>query len=87
MKPIESKKITIIWANDGWCYLPQLKIRQRFTEKLYFCESWEGVIAIPENIETIDWALYSKEPKVWREQNEVFSVMKKSKAKQVGMTS
>jgi hypothetical protein len=83
MKPIESKKVTLIWANDGWCYIPQLKIRQRFTEKLYHYEEWSGVIAMPENIETTEWVLYSKEPRVWKEQNEVFSLKRKTKAMQV----
>jgi hypothetical protein len=81
-KPIESKKVTLIWSNDGWCYIPQLNLRQRFTEKLYYSEEWKGVIALPEHIETIEWALYSREPKVWREQNEVLSLKKKAKSKQ-----
>jgi len=86
MKAIESKQITLIWANDGWCYIPQLKIRQRFTDKLYYQEDWTGVIAMPENIETTDWVLYSKEPRIWQEQGDVFSIAKKSKAKRAGMT-
>jgi hypothetical protein len=69
----ESKKITLIWANDGWCYVPQLKMRRRFTETHYTQEDWNGIIAIPQHIETIEWVLYSKAPLVWSENNEIFS--------------
>ena len=30
-KPIESKNVTFIWGNDGWCYIPELTKRQRFS--------------------------------------------------------
>jgi len=73
-KPIESKNVTLIWANDGWCYIPELKIRQRFTETHYTSEEWVGVIAMPENIEQITWALHSKEPRVWQENEEIYSL-------------
>jgi len=77
MKPIESKEVTLIWANDGWCYIPELRIRQKFTEKYYYNEDWSGVIALPEYIENITWVLYSKEPRVWQEKgaqyNEIYS--------------
>lgn len=73
-KPIESKNVTLIWANDGWCYIPQLKIRQRFTETHYTCEEWVGVIAMPEYIEEITWSLHSKEPRIWQENGEIYSL-------------
>jgi hypothetical protein len=66
-KPIEIKKVMMIWGNDGWCYIPQLKLRQKFTETLFTQEKWDGVIAIPENIETINRYVYSLSPLVWRE--------------------
>jgi hypothetical protein len=69
--PIESKKVTLIWANDGWCYIPQLKLRQRFDTK-YFFEEWDGVIALPEYVETVNWSLISLAPRSWREQGEGF---------------
>ena len=25
-------EVTLIWSSDGWCYIPQLKIRQKFFE-------------------------------------------------------
>ncbi len=73
-KPIGSKNVTLIWANDGWCYIPQLKLRQRFTETHYTCEEWVGVIAMPHHIEQVTWALHSKEPRVWQENEEIYSL-------------
>jgi len=72
-KPIESKNVTLIWSNDGWCYIPQLKIRQKFTETQYYREDWHGVIAMPEYIEQVNWILYSKEPLTWQENEDFFS--------------
>jgi hypothetical protein len=25
-------QVTLIWSSDGWCYIPQLKIRPKFFE-------------------------------------------------------
>jgi hypothetical protein len=74
-----AKKTTLIWGNDGWCYIPELKIRQRFTEKKYYQEDWEGVIAMPENIEFTQRAVLSKEPLIWQEDSETYSTIKKKK--------
>lgn len=46
-------ELTIIWGNDGWCYIPQLKIREKFQTNDYIQEDWDGVIAIPEHIDTM----------------------------------
>lgn len=73
-KPIESKNVTLIWSNDGWCYIPQLKLRQRFTETHYTHEEWVGVIAMPEYIEQVTWALHSKDPRIWQENDELYSL-------------
>ena len=70
--PIETKKLNLIWGNDGWCYIPDLRIRQKFTENKYFREKWDGVIAMPEYIENITWTLYSRSPLVWRESGNEF---------------
>ena len=48
-------KVTLIWANDGWCYIPQLSIRRKVTEAQYIKEVWDGVIAMPEYIEEVIW--------------------------------
>jgi hypothetical protein len=71
-KPIDSKQLNLIWGNDGWCYIPQLKLRQKFTETLFTQEKWDGVIAIPENVETINRHVYSLSPLVWREKGSHF---------------
>jgi hypothetical protein len=73
MKALESKNVTMIWAEDGWCYIPELHLRQKFNETHYYREDWSGIIAMPEYIEKVTWALYSKEPRVWREDGEVYS--------------
>jgi hypothetical protein len=65
--PIQKTKTTFIWGSDGWCYVPELKLRQKYTENRYLFDSWEGVIAPPLNIETVDWYLYSQAPRCWRE--------------------
>uniref|UniRef100_A0A6C0JWL4 Uncharacterized protein n=1 Tax=viral metagenome TaxID=1070528 RepID=A0A6C0JWL4_9ZZZZ len=75
-KPIESRKVTLVWGNDGWCYIPQLSIRRKFTESLYYKEDWLGVIAMPEYIEEIEWTKYPNG--MWKENNEVFSLGKQS---------
>lgn len=43
----------MIWGNDGWCYIPELTIRRKFTETGNIQEAWSGVIALPEHIETL----------------------------------
>jgi len=67
-KPLKSMKVTLIWGNDGWCYMPELLMRQKFTETTYFFEKWSGIIAPPQFVEEVTWTLYSERPRVWREQ-------------------
>jgi len=67
MKPIESREVTLIWARDGWCYIPQIKLRQKFTETLFYLEPWHGVIGLPCSVEQVQLAVYSKEPRIWEE--------------------
>lgn len=47
--------MTLIWANDGWCYIPQRKLRRKLTETGCLSQPWDGVIAIPEYIEETTW--------------------------------
>ena len=65
-------EITLIWSSDGWCYIPQLKIRQRFFEnKQIQKETWDGIIAMPKHVETIPWTLFlkqSEQPEIWSQQ-------------------
>jgi hypothetical protein len=67
MKPIESRDVTLIWARDGWCYIPQIKLRQKFTETNFYLESWNGVIGLPCSVEQVQLVVYSKEPRIWEE--------------------
>jgi hypothetical protein len=55
-------------------------MRQRFTEKKYYREDWDGVIAMPEHIEVIERSVLTKEPLVWQEGSEIFSTMKPKKS-------
>lgn len=70
--PIDSKVVTIIWGNDGWRYIPELKIRDKFTQTRYYIEAWEGVIALPEHVEKVNWTLYSHRPRLWKEDEEIY---------------
>lgn len=72
-KPIKTTLITRIWANDGWCYIPELSIRQRFfylDEDLYRLEheSYNGIIPFPEHSELLTHFLFSEDPLSWAEQ-------------------
>ena len=74
LKPLKSVNATFLWGNDGWCYIPELKIRQKFTETEYIFENWDGVTAMPLNIEKLVWQLYSESPRIWREGEDVFGI-------------
>ena len=74
-KPIhEPIQITRIWAQDGWCYIPELKQRQRFflneetTLKLE-TETWTGVLPLAESVESLSYLLFSQKPLVWAEKS------------------
>lgn len=54
------QKVTMIWANDGWCYIPQLNIRRKFKEDKTIQENWSGVIAMPEYIEELTLQAYEQ---------------------------
>jgi hypothetical protein len=66
--PLEKHELTIIWGDDGWRYIPFLKLRDRFTQGKYYMQRWEGVLAMPRHIENdVTWTLYSHQPRMWRE--------------------
>ena len=72
-KPIETVLITRIWGNDGWSYIPELKIRQRFFSHgndLFRLEreTYSGIIPFPEHSELLTYFLYSQSPLSWGEQ-------------------
>ena len=72
IKPIEVRNIHRLWADDGWCYIPQLKKRERFTETHFFSENWEGIIPIPLHSEQVLRSVYS--PMVWKEFDDLYEV-------------
>jgi len=72
--PLKNRDVTLIWCNDGWCYIPALGIRQRFTEKQYFFQPWDGIIGMPQYLEDVKWCLFSEQPRIWSENNDVFTL-------------
>lgn len=65
--------ITRVWSGDGWCYIPELKLRQKFLttdEKDIFqlvSETWKGVIPKPEHYELLMYRQISESPLAWEE--------------------
>lgn len=63
--------ITRMWAHDGWCYIPELKVRQKFltvngsSEIEFLSESWVGIIPKPEHWESLSYLRES--PLAWVE--------------------
>ena len=72
LKPLKSTTVTFLWADDGWCYIPKLGIRQKFTVTDYQFQKWEGIIPIPLYMEEVVWKLYSESPRIWSEGNDTF---------------
>jgi len=73
--PLKTQLVNFIWGIDGWCYIPELKIRQKYTETKYFMEEWNGIIPMPCHHEKIEWSLYSQKPRIWKEGNDVFYII------------
>ena len=72
-KPLKTILITRIWGNDGWSYIPELSIRQRFFnvgDSIYRLENetYNGTIPFPEHSELLTYFLYSENPLSWSEQ-------------------
>lgn len=64
--------ITRIWADDEWCYIPELKVRQKFLviptciqEVEFFSEDWSGTIPNARNVEKLSY--YKHSPTAWEE--------------------
>lgn len=74
-------KITRVWANDGWCYIPELKIRQLFSNPnntsntiSIKTEGWLGAIPSPCHIETgITHIDIADKPMIWEEMSDYVS--------------
>ena len=68
-KPIQSILITRIWSHDGWCYIPEMTMRQRFYDSGKFeTEEWKGAIPSGQYWEHLTYHLYSQSPLVWTEE-------------------
>jgi len=72
-KPKKTILITRIWANDGWCYVPELQQRHKFfniDEHVMKLESenYSGSIPFPEHSELLTYLLFSEKPLRWAEQ-------------------
>jgi len=69
----EKKFITRVWAIDGWCYIPQLKERQKFLghsshEYEFIREPWDGIIPKCKHIEElIEYHVITQNPLSWGE--------------------
>lgn len=62
--------VTRIWSEDGWSYIPELKLREKFTDVHFFRENWEGIISRPLHVETLIRTTYSS--LAWRETGKEF---------------
>ena len=72
MRPLNSKRVAIIWCDDGWSYIPLLKIRRKFEhgQSCIECteEPWEDAIAAKVLYEEVLlWTEYSLKPRLWTE--------------------
>jgi len=72
MRPLNFKKVSVVWWDDGWKYIPLLKIRRKFEHGFPFIdfteELWDD--SIPSKIlyeELIVWTEYSAKPRLWTE--------------------
>ena len=85
LTPLKSIEVTLLWGNDGWCYIPELSVRQKFTETTYFSEKWTGILPLPLHIEEVLWTIYSESPLVWGQKSqqleEIFETKKKDNNK------
>ena len=63
--------ITRIWAVDVWCYIPELKVRQKFViipntkEVEFFSEDWSGTVPKAINVEHMKY--YKHSSTIWEE--------------------
>ena len=65
------QSITRVWANDGWCYIPELKKRQQFFDTkdgiLLKSEDYDGIIPLPFYSEDLVYRTSSEHPRSWVE--------------------
>jgi len=68
----ETKEARVLWCDDGWAYIPQLKIRRAFETSdgdimEYTEESWDGLV--PAKVQYEEKILYTvyNHKKMWME--------------------
>jgi hypothetical protein len=77
-KPIQTKELTYLWCNDGWCYIPEIKARRKYftiEDNLHIQiieEKWSELIPVCEYLEKVEVSIYSHSPQIWKEQIENF---------------
>ena len=68
---LNMESITRIWANDGWCYIPEQKKRQQFfdTENgiLLKSETYDGIIPLQLHWEALVYMTSPEHPQSWVE--------------------
>jgi hypothetical protein len=72
IRPLDVKRVFILFCDDGWSYIPLLKIRRKFqfliSSLIYTEEPWDD--SISANVlheEEVVWSNYSISPKIWSE--------------------
>lgn len=70
--PLEISNVTYLWCNDGWCYIPEMKLRKKYfmacnLQLNIVEESWDGIIQVPEYSEQVEISVYSQSPRIWKE--------------------
>ena len=80
VRPLNIKKVAVLWCDDTWTYIPALKIRRKFSHTSSFLnyteEPWDT--SVPANVlyeELIVYTTYSLSPKFWTEHLEVEDAM------------
>ena len=74
-KILDKRTITRIWADDGWCYVPEFGERHKFIEHSadvfeFRNEIWNGIIPSCEYQEPVEYVLITKKPLVWVEKTQ-----------------
>ena len=68
------QSITRVWANDGWCYIPEFKKRQQFFDTadgiLLKSENYDGIIPLPLYSERLVYQTSPERPQSWVESGE-----------------
>jgi hypothetical protein len=75
MTPKEMNEVTFLWANDGWCYIPELKQRRKYVLNNdgiveVLVQVWAYAIPLPQHVEKVTQSVLQETPRVLQEQTE-----------------